>query len=66
MSKLMREQKRIHPLMMERPESGSEDDAIKTHYNELSEDEQDKDTAPMNYMLKLIKEFEGLRIYKLK
>ena len=66
MSKLMREQKRIHPLMMERPENGSEDDAIKTHYNELSEDEQDKDTAPMNYMLKLIKEFEGLRIYKLK
>lgn len=66
MFKLMREQKRIHPLMIKRPEEGSEDDVIREHYYSLDESEKDKDTAPMNHMLKLIKEFEGLRIYKLK
>lgn len=33
-------------------------------YDELDKTEQDKDTAPMNLMLKLIEEYDGLRIYR--
>ena len=33
-------------------------------YGELDATEQAKDTEPMNYMLRLIEEFDGLRIYR--
>ena len=38
---------------------------IHTHYNELPESEQGKDWKPMESMLKLIKKYDGLRIYRL-
>lgn len=63
-----RENKRIHKLMMDIPDDIDEkafDELIVKHYNGLDDSEKDKDTAPMNFMLELIKEFEGLRIYKL-
>ena len=34
-------------------------------YNDLSEEEQDKDTKPMQVLIKLIRQFDGLRIYRL-
>ena len=49
--KQLREQTRTHCLMIE-------------DYNELSKEEQDKDTEPMNCMLRLIEEYDGLRIYR--
>lgn len=67
--KAEREQLRLHPMMMEFNGETDEqviEEMIRKHYLELPKDEQDKDTEPMNYMLKLIKEFEGLRIYRLK
>lgn len=50
-SRNLREQTRMHELMVE-------------SYEELSKDEQDKDTEPMNCMLRLIDEYDGLRIYR--
>lgn len=64
-----RENSRLHKLMMDIPADADEktvDEMIVKHYHELPADEQDKDTAPMNHMLKLLKKFEGLRIYRLK
>lgn len=48
----MRECTRTHKLMI-------------SDYEELDEEEQNKDTHPMNLMLKLIEEFDGLRIYRM-
>ena len=50
-NKDVRELTRTHSLMVE-------------EYGELDAAEQAKDTEPMNYMLKLIEEFDGLRIYR--
>ena len=49
--KQLRELTRTHALMIE-------------DYAELDAAEQAKDTEPMNYMLRLIEEFDGLRIYR--
>jgi hypothetical protein len=38
---------------------------IHAHYEELPESEQGKDRKPMESMLKLIKKYDGLRIYRL-
>ena len=35
-------------------------------YQALSQTEQAKDTAPMNDMMRLIENYDGLRIYSLK
>ena len=51
-SKQLRELTRTHKLMIE-------------DYNELDPAEQAKDTEPMNRMLELISEYDGLRIYRL-
>ena len=60
--KAFREQMRRHKLAMD----GEPDDAqIKAHYDALPETEKGKDYEPFNSMLKLIKKFDGLRIYKL-
>ena len=46
-------------------------DQTRTHndpnvpYHELSGEEQMKETAPMNDMMRLIEKFDGLRIYSL-
>lgn len=36
------------------------------NYKRLSEAEQNKDTAPMECMLELLKMYDGVRIYRLK
>lgn len=61
-SKEEREQRRIHKLMMD--EMLTKESVLK-HYEELPTEEQNKDTAPMNSKLKLLKQYEGLRIYRL-
>ena len=58
----LRERFRMHRLCM----NGDPDHAaVKAHYDSLSEEEQGKDWKPFNSMLKLIKKFDGLRIYRL-
>ena len=60
--KALREQFRMHKLAME----GSPKEAeIFAHYAALPLEEREKDYEPFNSMLKLIKKFDGLRIYKL-
>nr|MBQ6241832.1 hypothetical protein [Lachnospiraceae bacterium] len=58
----LREQMRQHKLCMNGDFGEME---ILRHYLDLSEDEQEKDWKPFNTMLKLIRKFDGLRIYKL-
>ena len=58
----LREQMRCHKLAMDGVVS-TED--IQEHYLSLPEKEQDKDWRPFNSMLKLLKKFDGLRIYHL-
>lgn len=57
-----REQMRMHKLMVNENMTSEQ---IIAHYLELPADEQEKDWAPLNSMLMLIKHFDGLRIYKL-
>lgn len=64
-----RENKRVHIDMI--PEDMLEEgkvteDNARAHYNRLEEREQAKDIEPMNAMLKLLRMFDGLRIYKIK
>ena len=60
--KAMREQFRMHKLTMHGDPSGQE---IRNHYEQLPTEEQGKDFEPFNSMLRLIKKYDGLRIYKL-
>ena len=60
--KALREQTRRHILCMDGWKNEKE---ILAHYESLSADEQGKDWKPFNSMLKLLKKFEGVRIYKL-
>ena len=58
----MREQMRQHKLCIDGDFGELE---IARHYLQLSEADQGKDWKPFNSMLKLIRKFDGLRIYKL-
>ena len=58
----LREQMRCHKLAMD-GELSSED--IYEHYLSLSEKDKGKDWKPFNCMLRLLKKFDGLRIYSL-
>ena len=58
----LREQMRQHKLCMNGDFGELE---IARHYLNLSEKDQGKDWKPFNTMLKLIRKFDGLRIYKL-
>ena len=58
----LREQMRQHKLCMSGDFGELE---IAKHYLMLSEEDQGKDWKPFNTMLKLIRKFDGLRIYKL-
>ena len=58
----LREQLRCHKLAMDGDPSPAE---IRAHYLSLSEADQDKDWKPFNTMLRLLKKFDGLRIYHL-
>lgn len=60
--KALREKLRMHKLAMEGEPSQAE---IFAHYEALPLEEREKDYEPFNSMLKLIKKFDGLRIYKL-
>ena len=57
-----REQMRCHKLTLSGDVSSEE---IHEHYLTLPEEEQNKDWKPFNSMLKLLKRFDGLRIYSL-
>ena len=57
----LREQMRRHKLTMDGDPTEEE---IKVHYDHLPPEEQGKDWKPMMSMLKLIKKYDGLRIYR--
>ena len=61
-AKDLREQFRQHKLAMNSDPTKNE---IYEHYNSLSEEDKGKDWRPFNSMLKLIRKFDGLRIYQL-
>ena len=56
----LREQMRCHKLAMEGKVTSQD---IYEHYLSLSVEDQDKDWKPFNTMLRLLKKFDGLRIY---
>ena len=60
--KMLRENMRCHKLAMDGDPTTEE---IYRHYEELQESEKDKDWAAFICMLKLIRKFDGLRIYRL-
>ncbi len=60
--KMLREHTRCHKLTMNGPVSSEQ---IRAHYETLPDSEKQKDWQPFNSMLKLIKKFDGLRIYRL-
>lgn len=61
-SAALREQLRVHKLAMD---GELTKELVLDHYKGLDEKEQGKDWKPFNSMLKLIKKYDGLRIYKL-
>ncbi len=60
--KALREQLRMHKLAMDETATQEE---IFAHYEALPLAEREKDYEPFNSMLKLIKKYDGLRIYRL-
>ena len=60
--KALREQLRMHKLAMD---GDPDEEEIHAHYDALPEKEKLKDYEPFNSMLKLVKKFDGLRIYSL-
>ena len=58
-----REQMRCHKLVLD---GELTEEIIQAHYDALSEEDKGKDWKPFNVMLKLLKRFDGLRIYKLE
>ena len=60
--KMLREHMRCHEQAMDGEPTDAE---ITKHYWQLTEKDKEKDWKPFNSMLKLIKKFDGLRIYKL-
>ena len=59
--KMMREQMRCHKQALDGELTKAR---ILRHVDELSHDEKNKDWMPFNSMLKLLKKFDGLRIYQ--
>ena len=59
--KLLREQTRCHTRCMDGELS---DEQIFRHFHDLSDEEKALDWLPFNSMLKLIKRYDGLRIYR--
>ena len=60
--KVLREQFRMHKLTMD---ENPKEPEISAHYASLPLEEREKDYEPFNSMLKLIKKWDGLRIYRL-
>ena len=61
--KNLRERMRKHKLMLD---AGADEEAIRKHYESLPPVEQEKDSLPFNTLLKLLKKYDGVRIYKLR
>ena len=61
-ARTLREQMRCHKLAMD---GNPTKDEIYQHFLALSEEDKGKDWKPFNAMLKLLKRFDGLRIYHL-
>jgi hypothetical protein len=59
--KMLREQMRCHKQALDGELTKAR---ILRHVDELSHDEKNKDWMPFNSMLKLVKKFDGLRIYQ--
>ena len=59
----LREQFRCHKLAVE---DGCTEEEIFRHYENLSPAEQKKDYEPFNSMMRLIRKYDGLRIYRLE
>ena len=60
--KALRELWRMHQQTMDGDPTEAE---VFAHYETLPEEEKEKDSAPFNSMLKLVRKYEGLRIYAL-
>lgn len=60
--KNLREQLRCHRLAMDGEPSAEE---VTAHFYSLDEADQDKDWKPFNSMLRILKKYDGLRIYRL-
>ena len=58
----LREQLRVNKLMMDGELS---EELVRAHWLSLPEEYQDKDWKPFNTLLKLLKQRDGLRIYRL-
>ena len=58
----LREQFRCHKRMMD---GKLTHDEIRAHFKRLPEADKDKDYKPFNRLLELLKQFDGLRIYRL-
>ena len=61
--KNLRERMRMHKLTLS-PEASEEE--ILQHYHTLPQEVQELDSLPFNSMLKLLKLYDGVRIYKLR
>ena len=61
--KALREQLRRHKLTLA---DDVTDEEIRAHYDTLPPEEQGKDYLPFNSMLKLLRKYDGLRIYRLE
>ena len=59
----LREQMRMHRNTLP---AGSSDEKILKHYSTLPADVQGKDSLPFNSLLRLLKKYDGVRIYRLK
>ena len=51
----------MHKLMLS---PGTDRKTIRRHYDALSPEDQGKDYLPFNSMLKLMKQYDGVRIYR--
>ncbi len=59
----LREQLRMHRNTLP---AGSSDEKILKHYSTLPPEVQGKDSLPFNSLLRLLKKYDGVRIYRLK
>ena len=59
----LREQLRMHRNTLP---AGSSDEKILKHYSTLPPDVQGKESLPFNSLLRLLKKYDGVRIYRLK
>ena len=59
----LREQLRMHRNTLP---PGNSDEKILKHYSTLPPDVQGKDSLPFNTLLRLLKKYDGVRIYRLK